>query len=120
MAIYKRTARERQAGDEQAMRARRDAALVVARQAAQLLRERFGATRVILFGSLMPDKWFLQVVPIDLAVDSITDGEFYSAWGSINDLDVDNDLDVELLFNLVVCKYAPEHVRRSIEQGIEI
>ena len=114
MAIYKRTARERQARDDLAMRARRESALSYAHQAAQLLKERFGATRVILFGSLAHGAWFHAGSDIDLAVEGIVPGNYFSAWGALEDLSLDFE------FDFVECEYAPLSLRQSIEQGVEI
>ncbi|MBI5303251.1 MAG: nucleotidyltransferase domain-containing protein [Chloroflexi bacterium] len=114
MAIYKRTARERQAQYEREMRARREAAWVVARQAAQVLKGRFGATRVIAFGSLAHGAWFHARSDIDLAAEGIPEKDHFSAWGSLEDLTHDFE------FDLILFESAPEHLRRSIHQGVEI
>ena len=46
---------------------RLDRACHAARTAADLLRERLGATRVIVFGALAHDDWFTRWSDIDLA-----------------------------------------------------
>ena len=58
MAAYKRTARLRQAQREQEMAERRQRAWQVARQAARMLKEEYGATQVFVFGSLAHGAWF--------------------------------------------------------------
>jgi predicted nucleotidyltransferase len=114
MAIYKRTARERQARDEQTMRMRREAALVVARQAAQVLKERFGATRVILFGSLAHGAWFHARSDIDLAAEGIAAQDHFRAWGALE------DVSIEFEFDLILLESAPAALRSEIEQGVEL
>ena len=58
---------------------RRGKALDVAKQAASLLRRKFGAERVMLFGSLASKDAFTPWSDIDLAVWGIAPDEFYSA-----------------------------------------
>ena len=115
MKIYKRTARERQARDEQAMHARREAAWSVARQAARPLKERFGAKRVIVFGSLAHGAWFHARSDIDLAVEGIAPGDFFRAWAKLD------YLGSHFEFDLIEYEFAPAHLRDVIdEQGVEL
>ncbi|MCX7838936.1 MAG: nucleotidyltransferase domain-containing protein [Anaerolineae bacterium] len=50
-----------------------------ARRAARVLKREFGATRVVLFGSLAHRLWFTRWSDIDLAVWGITPEQFYRA-----------------------------------------
>jgi hypothetical protein len=52
MAVYRETARRRRLRKQQELTIRRERALALVRQAATLLKEAFGAGRVVLFGSL--------------------------------------------------------------------
>ena len=52
MEVYRATARRRQQEELEAKDCRRELAWKVARRAAGLLREEFGASRVVIFGSL--------------------------------------------------------------------
>ena len=52
------TARRRKAQEDQDVTCRRARAWALARRAATLLREQFGATRVVLFGSLVYEDGF--------------------------------------------------------------
>jgi len=114
MAIYKRTARERQARDRQALLARRESAWTVAHQAARLLRERFGATRVIAFGSLAHGAWFHARSDIDLAAAGIAPDDYFSAGAALDHL-------TSLFeFDLIRCESAPARLLQSIQQGVEI
>ena len=58
MAVYLATARRRKAQEDQDVTCRRARAWALARRAATLLREQFGATRVVLFGSLVYEDGF--------------------------------------------------------------
>jgi predicted nucleotidyltransferase len=65
-----------------------------ARRAAALLKREFGATRVVLFGSLAHRLWFTRWSDIDLAVWGIAPGEFYRAAGTVADLKTGFKIDV--------------------------
>lgn len=71
----------------------RDRLIEKAREAAAMLKERYGAKRVILFGSLAHDLWFDEWTDVDLAVDGLTGTSLYRAWfdavGIIQDRNVD-------------------------------
>lgn len=55
----------------------------VARTAADLLRERFGATRVVVFGSLAHDESFTRWSDIDLAAWGIPPDAFFRAVAAV-------------------------------------
>lgn len=63
-----------------------------AKEVAQILGERFGAKRVILYGSLARGKYFDRFSDIDLAVEKIGD-RFLSAYGYCKNL---TEFDIEL------------------------
>jgi len=65
-----------------------------ARRAAELLKREFGASRVVLFGSLAHRLWFTQWSDIDLAVWGIASSEFYRAAGTVADLKTGFKIDV--------------------------
>jgi predicted nucleotidyltransferase len=65
-----------------------------ARRAAEILKHEFGATRVVLFGSLAHRLWFTQWSDIDLAAWGIAPAEFYRAAGLIAELSRDFKIDV--------------------------
>jgi predicted nucleotidyltransferase len=67
LSPYRATIRARSERDAQALVARRVQALAVAQMAARLLVAEFGATRVVLFGSLAHGRWFSMTSDIDLA-----------------------------------------------------
>ena len=65
---------------------RRRQAWRVARKAARLLRKEFGASKVVVFGSLVHDTWFTPWSDIDLAAWGIPDDRFYSAVAAVTGL----------------------------------
>ncbi len=67
LAAYKQAARARESRRQQKANERQEEAWTVARQAAQILKDKFGATRVIAFGSLAHGAWFHARSDIDLA-----------------------------------------------------
>ena len=81
-AAVERLAQQRKA---QTARRRRQA-WRVARQAAALLRQEFGASRVVVFGSLAHRSWFTLWSDIDLAAWGIPAGRFYAAVAAITSL----------------------------------
>lgn len=69
----RRQAREGERNRRLAQQARRDAERIAA-----MLREKFGATRVVLFGSLVTDR-FSANSDIDLAVDGLAPADYFLA-----------------------------------------
>ncbi len=82
----------------------------VARTAADLLRERFGATRVVAFGSLVHQAWFTPWSDIDLAAWGIPASEFYRAVAIVTGLSSEFEID---LVDPETCRPA---LRRLIER----
>ncbi len=80
-----------------------------ARIAARLLREEFGVTRVVAFGSLAHRDWFSPWSDIDLAAWEIPVDQFYRAVAVVTGISQDFQV------NLV----APENCRTSMRQSIE-
>ena len=87
----------------------------IARAAAQLLRERFGATRVVIFGSLAHRRWFCPSSDIDLVAWGIPSDQYYRAVAVVTGLSADFKVD---LVDPDSCRAS---LRRVIAQeGIEI
>jgi len=94
---------------------RRAKALELAKQASFLLRRRYGAKRVVVFGSLASAKAFSEWSDIDLAAWGIAPDRFYSAVAAVTGMSPDFKID------LVEPDTCREAVRASIEEhGIEI
>lgn len=58
----------------------REALLERVRKAAAQLKARFGVRRVVLFGSLAHEAWFLDDSDVDLAVEGLRSSDFWAAW----------------------------------------
>jgi len=88
---------------------RREHAWKLARSAANLLRERFAATQVVIFGALAHQHWFGPGSDIDLAVWGITASQFYRAVATV--MDINQDFQVDLV--------DPENCHPTIRQALE-
>lgn len=94
---------------------RRKNALDVAKQASSLLKRRFGAERVVLFGSLVSKDSFTPWSDIDLAVWGIAPDDFFSAVAAVTGLSPDFKID---LVEPATCRKRINDVIQK--QGIEI
>jgi predicted nucleotidyltransferase len=83
-------------------------AMQKAKLAALLLKERYAASHVVLFGSLTQREMFSQSSDIDLAVSGIPDELFFAAVGSV--MDVVSPFEVDMV--------DPGDCRESIRQVI--
>ncbi len=89
---------------------RRKLASLVARKVAKLLRDEFGATEVILFGSLARRGSFTLYSDIDLAVRGIDPERFFAASAAIESVDLKFEID------LVELETCPPALLKSIEK----
>jgi predicted nucleotidyltransferase len=112
---YLRTARRRAQMERQVLVERRQRAWEVARQAALLLRERYAAPRVVVFGSLVHEGRFTLRSDVDLAAWDIPWPDCLHALGEVL------DLDPEIEVNLVDVASCRPGIREVIEQeGVEL
>ena len=102
--------RRRRAKMSAEISSRRRRANLVARKAAKLLKSEFGVTEVILFGSLARREGFTPWSDIDLAVRGIAPEKFFAAFGAIERIDVNFQI------NLVELETCPPHLLKSIEK----
>jgi len=115
MATYLATARRRKAQEDQEVTRRRERARALARRAATLLREQFGATRVVLFGSLVYEDGFTLWSDVDIAAWGIRPEDTLRAIGAVL------DLDAEIEVNLVDINTTRSSVLHRIgQEGIEL
>lgn len=85
------------------------------RSLAHLLRERFGAKQVIVFGSLVHRVWFTPWSDIDIAVWGIPAHQFYQAVAAVTGISPYFEVDV---VDVEDCSIS---LRRIIEsEGIEL
>ncbi len=94
MAAYRATARQREAQARQEQKRRAQRAWIVAREAAALLKERFGAQRVVPYGSLARDNYSHHRSDIDLAVKGIASRDFWCAWAALDRIGADFEIDL--------------------------
>ena len=76
---------------------RKENAWKLARIVAGMLKERYGATRVVVFGSLARDTGFTPWSDIDLAVWGIEPEDFYLAAGTAMDIGLEKDTRVDVI-----------------------
>jgi predicted nucleotidyltransferase len=94
MATYRATMERRWAEEHAQRAARKSSAWLIAHQAADLLCQQFGATQVVLFGSLAHGRWFTQTSDIDLAAWGIQDADYFLAVARLQDLSPEFSIDL--------------------------
>jgi predicted nucleotidyltransferase len=99
----------RKGSDRVAIALRRRRALRTAQKAAHQLREKFGAQRVVLFGSLSKKRKFTLWSDIDLAAWGIPSQHFYEAVAEVTALSAEFKIDL----------VDPQSCRPSLRQAIE-
>ena len=115
LKMYRAAARRRQERDQQALVRRTKRAWELAQRAAELLRERFGATRVVVFGSLVHENCFTPWSDVDIAGWGIRRQDTFRAIGAVM------DLDTEIQVNLVDVNTCSPALLAVIEgEGIEV
>jgi len=107
---YITSAQERERERLAKLAERRRSALSLAKQAATLLKEEFGATQVILFGSLLTEA-FHESSDIDLAAIGLPENQYFQAVGRLIGL---GDFD----FDLVEMENARPEIANAINQGV--
>ncbi|HUW64617.1 MAG TPA: nucleotidyltransferase domain-containing protein [Spirochaetia bacterium] len=94
---------------------RRERAWKLAREAASLLKDCYGAEKVAVFGSLAHQLWFNRWSDVDLAAWDIPPDRFYAAVGAVTGLSAEFDVD---LVDVGTCR---DSIRKAIEkEGVEI
>ena len=114
---YKPSSRRHRKALEGAIKsaASREEAIVIAQQAARLLKERFDAQKVVVFGSLAMNAEFTELSDIDLAAWGIPTDKYYKAVAEVTGLSDRYKID---LVDPELCR---DSVKKAIlEQGVEI
>ena len=98
---YRTAALLRQEKERREISKRRECGLQVAAAAAKLLKDKFGATRVVVFGSVIRESCFTPWSDVDIAAWGILPEKFLSAIGEVKALD--SNIAVNLV-DMAVCK----------------
>lgn len=99
---YRQTAQRRMALFERGRQERVAKAWALARKAANLLRERFAAQRVVVFGSLVHPEYFHGRSDVDLAVWGLDEEDYLRAVAAVT------ALDKEISIDLIAVEEAPQ------------
>jgi predicted nucleotidyltransferase len=110
ITAYRTMARCRQEERAKRLGLRHERALKVAHQAAMVLKQQFGAKRVLMFGSVVSRDRFHGHSDIDLAVWGLAEELHYRAVGVIL------GIDPEFLLDLVRAESAPSGLLAAIDR----
>jgi predicted nucleotidyltransferase len=110
LQCYIASAQERDRDRLAKLEERRRSGLSLAKRAASLLKEEFGATQVILFGSLLTET-FHESWDIDLAVMGLPEKQYFQAVGCLIGL---GNFD----FDLVEIQHVRPEIVQKICQGV--
>lgn len=92
-----------------------EVAWAIAKKATLVLKDNYGAEKVMVFGSLTNKSSFTRWSDIDLAVSGIPDEKFYAAVGAVTSLTTKFKID---LVDISACRAS---LRNAIEtEGIEV
>lgn len=115
MAGYREGARRRQEAERRALAAREERAWALAREAAARLRERFGVSRVVVFGSLVHPGCFTHWSDVDIAAWGLQPDDTFRAIGVA--MDVASEIPVNLV-DVGACK--PSILRVIEQEGVDV
>ncbi len=110
LATYRITAQRKKKEHERSIKRREQNAWVIARQAAQFLKDEYGANQVILYGSLARGEGFHTRSDIDLAAWGIEEKQYYRTVSRL--LDIAPTIEV----NLVMGEFASPLLLENIEK----
>ena len=113
MQAYIETARKRQQQQQEMLRQRRTRGIEVAQEAAHILRETFGVSRVVLFGSILDEATFHENSDLDLAVWDLPPKVYIKAVAQLLELS-------EFSIDLVPAESASPYVRAAIDEGMPL
>jgi predicted nucleotidyltransferase len=112
MERYIRTAQWREQQRSMKLQQRRSMGLEIAKVAAQMLKTQFSASRVVVFGSILGER-FHATSDIDLAVWGLPESDYFKAVGQLLSWS-------DFKFDLVEVQYAPPEILAAIAQGLEL
>ena len=115
ISYYRSEAEIRRKKELQELHERYALAWSLARRAAKLLKEKFGATRVVAFGSLLEEETFTPWSDVDIAAWGIPALDTFKAMGEV--MDLSSEIDISLV-DMAICR---EPLKSTIErEGREI
>ncbi len=94
MTAYRAAARQRWEQEQRDLIQRKTRAWKIAWQAAALLKDQFGAVRVVVFGSLAHEHWFSQTSDVDLAAWGLDIAAYLHILGKLQDLSSEFKIDL--------------------------
>ncbi|MCL1494201.1 MAG: nucleotidyltransferase domain-containing protein [Pseudanabaena sp. Salubria-1] len=109
---YILAARKKEQARQESLKHLQSRGIETAKQAARILRQEFGATRVVLFGSMLQPKIHADS-DIDLAVWNLTKSDYFQAVGKLQGLS-------EFLIDLIEADNASDYIVEAIAQGMEL
>lgn len=110
MDIYKATAEQRWKQEQHELSLSYSQKWALAKKAAELLKEKFGAQRVVVFGSITQKELYHMHSDLDLAVWDLDEKLFHRAVAKLLELDLSQRID------LVRIEEARDSLRSVIEQ----
>jgi predicted nucleotidyltransferase len=115
VTAYRAAARRRWQREQQELQQRQARAWQLAHYAADLLKTRFGASRVVVFGSLTRENCFTPWSDVDIAAWGIPPKDTWRAMSALL------ELDTTIAVNLVPAESCRPALSAAIEQeGIEL
>ena len=94
LAHYHATMQQRGEQAKKLRQERQRYAHQIAQQAANLLKEEFAASQVVLFGSLAHQRWFSSTSDIDLAVWGLAKDDYFGAVARLQELSTEFKIDL--------------------------
>jgi uncharacterized protein len=102
------------------MKVRQQQGMEIARQCAKVLKEQFGVSKVVLFGSMLDVESIFEDSDIDLAVWGLPSDLYWKAWCAVDNVVLQSGYDFPPV-DLVDVNDAKPHILDAIEQeGVEL
>jgi len=115
LAQYRVAARARQEEERRQLEGLHRHAWEVAREASKILKKKFGATKVVIFGSSTREEFFTPWSDVDLAAWGIPTDKVFQAMGEVM------DLGIKIQVNLVDMGACKPGLKKVIEkEGIAL
>jgi predicted nucleotidyltransferase len=97
------------------VRAEHKRLMILVRESANMLKTRFGAKRVILFGSMAQPLFFRLDSDIDIAIEGIAVEDYWEAWREVEKIIEDKSID------FIDIADAKDSVKKAIQRyGVEL